>query len=347
MHHSLQIPLDNPRKATPSEIAWVDLFLNSIPSFNEDRSSVTDALLELKNFLKGFENCSLRFRGFIFLSILYMELMATFGTAIVTTSETSGTGVSSTLGSKPAEGELSATDRAALAELDKMDRKARGLIRICLEDSVLTNVMDQDTANGLWQKLENMYLSKSLVNVLFRRKKLYNLRMHDGDSLAAHLDEFNTLVNQLLAVDVQLTESEKVVTLLCSLPDTWDNLIVAIGGGGLTQMSWESSGDRGKSRGRSKSKDKSKIKCWRCQEFGHFKKDCRNKSVKGKEAETSYKRESNGDMYVAAACMAGSDQSVWYVDTGASFHMTPHKEWFCEYETYNGGNVLLGDDTAL
>ncbi|KAJ0093861.1 hypothetical protein Patl1_25205 [Pistacia atlantica] len=27
--------------------------------------------------------------------------------------------------------------------------------------------------------------------------------------------------------------------------------------------------------------------------------------------------------------------------------MTPHKEWFCEYETYNGGNVLLGDDTAV
>ncbi|KAJ0085618.1 hypothetical protein Patl1_08247 [Pistacia atlantica] len=271
----------------------------------------------------------------------------TVGNAVVTTSETSETGVSSTLGSKPAEGELSATDRAALAEWDKMDRKARGLIRICLEDSVLTNVMDQDTAKGLWQKLENMYLSKSLVNVLFRRKKLYNLRMYDGDSVAAHLDEFNTLVNQLLAVDVQVTESEKVVTLLCSLPDTWDNLIVAIGGGGLTQMSWESVcstllaedmrrrgsegssrdaltargrnldrnsnkfGDRGKSRGRSKSKDKSKIKCWRCQEFGHFKKDCKNKPVKGKEAETSYKRKSNGDMYVAAACMAGSDQSVW------------------------------------
>ncbi|KAJ0080218.1 hypothetical protein Patl1_23514 [Pistacia atlantica] len=85
-----------------------------------------------------------------------------------------------------------------------------------------------------------MYLSKSLVNVLFRRKKLYNLRMHDEDSLPAHLDEFSTLVNQLLAVDVQLIEYEKVVTLLCSLPDTWDNLIVVIGGEGLTQMSWES-----------------------------------------------------------------------------------------------------------
>ncbi|KAJ0085302.1 hypothetical protein Patl1_08742 [Pistacia atlantica] len=249
----------------------------------------------------------------------------TVGIAIVTTSETSGTALSSTLGSKPTtppKGELLATDRAALVEWDKMDRKAKGLIRICLEDSVLMNVMDQDTAKGLWQKLENMYLSKSLVNVLFRRKKLYNLRMHDGDSLATYLDEFNTLVNQLLAVDVQLTESEKVMSweYVCSTllaEDMWRRGSEGSSRDALTakgrnlDRNSNKSRDRGKSRGRSTSKDKSKIKCWRCQEFGHFKKDYRNKPVKGKEAETLYKWESNGDMYVAAACMAGSNQSVW------------------------------------
>jgi hypothetical protein len=26
--------------------------------------------------------------------------------------------------------------------------------------------------------------------------------------------------------------------------------------------------------------------------------------------------------------------------------MTPHKEWFCEYEKYNGGDVFLGDDST-
>eukprot|EP01018_Ginkgo_biloba_P040842 Gb_22840 [translate_table: standard] len=24
--------------------------------------------------------------------------------------------------------------------------------------------------------------------------------------------------------------------------------------------------------------------------------------------------------------------------------MTPHREWFCEYESYDGGDVFLGDD---
>jgi hypothetical protein len=37
---------------------------------------------------------------------------------------------------------------------------------------------------------------------------------------------------------------------------------------------------------------------------------------------------------------------AWLVDSGASFHMTPQREWFCEYERYGGGNVFLGDDST-
>jgi len=32
------------------------------------------------------------------------------------------------------------------------------------------------------------------------------------------------------------------------------------------------------------------------------------------------------------------------IDLGASFHFTPHKEWFYEYEKYDVGDVFLGDD---
>ena len=37
-----------------------------------------------------------------------------------------------------------------------------------------------------------------------------------------------------------------------------------------------------------------------------------------------------------------SKSDFWLVDFGASFHMTPHREWFYEYERYNG-NSFLGD----
>ena len=34
----------------------------------------------------------------------------------------------------------------------------------------------------------------------------------------------------------------------------------------------------------------------------------------------------------------------WLIDSGASFHFTPHREWFYEYEKCDGGDVFLGDD---
>ena len=30
-----------------------------------------------------------------------------------------------------------------------------------------------------------------------------------------------------------------------------------------------------------------------------------------------------------------SDMTTWIIDLGASFHVTPHREWFC---SYNGGS---------
>ena len=39
------------------------------------------------------------------------------------------------------------------------------------------------------------------------------------------------------------------------------------------------------------------------------------------------------------------ERDTWMIDSGASCHMTPHRECFCEYENYNGGDVYLGDDS--
>jgi hypothetical protein len=66
---------------------------------------------------------------------------------------------------------------------EKLDKRARSTIRLCLVDSVLLNVSREPTAKELWDKLGNLYQSKSLVKKLFLRKNLYHLRMEDGDSV--------------------------------------------------------------------------------------------------------------------------------------------------------------------
>ena len=122
---------------------------------------------------------------------------------------------------------------------EKLDRKVRSTIRLCLSDSVLLNVSGEDSAKKLWEKLGNLYQSKSLVNKLFLRKKLYHLRMEDGDSVTYHLNVFNTLVSQLIFVNINMEEEGKCITLLCSLPDSWDNLVVAIGSSTKSTLKFE------------------------------------------------------------------------------------------------------------
>merc|ERR1712183_837880 len=52
-----RFPSDNPRKPTPTELSWIDLFLNSIPSFKkraESDPTVPDAPIKADKFAQRY-----------------------------------------------------------------------------------------------------------------------------------------------------------------------------------------------------------------------------------------------------------------------------------------------------
>jgi len=88
----------------------------------------------------------------------------------------------------------------------KVDKKARSTIQLCPLGSVLLNVSGEDTKKKLRDKLGNLYQSKPLMNKLFLRKKLYHLRMEDGESVTEHLNVFITQVSQLASVEIKMAK---------------------------------------------------------------------------------------------------------------------------------------------
>ena len=65
-----------------------------------------------------------------------------------------------------------------------------------------------------------------MVNKLFLQKKLDLLRMNGGYVVIEHLNGFNNVISNLLFVDIKITEEENCISLLCSLPESWDKLVM-------------------------------------------------------------------------------------------------------------------------
>nr|GEU78296.1 retrovirus-related Pol polyprotein from transposon TNT 1-94 [Tanacetum cinerariifolium] len=53
------------------------------------------------------------------------------------------------------------------------------------------------------------------------------------------------------------------------------------------------------------------------------------------------KGDSDGDVYLAIDTEKSRDELI--VDSGCTFHMIPHWSWFTTYESFNGGNVYMGN----
>lgn len=74
-----------------------------------------------------------------------------------------------------------------------MKEKVVGLIRLCVSDDVMNHILDLTTSKDVWEKLENQYMSKTHMNKLFTKQRLYNLKMQEGGDLHVHANTFNNI----------------------------------------------------------------------------------------------------------------------------------------------------------
>ena len=80
-------------------------------------------------------------------------------------------------------------------EWNLLDRKALGTIRLCLVASVAFNISKETTTSGLMEALSRLYEKPSASNKVFLMKRLFNMKMSEGGSVADHLNDFNTVTS--------------------------------------------------------------------------------------------------------------------------------------------------------
>jgi len=76
--------------------------------------------------------------------------------------------------------------------------------------------------------LSGMYEKPSTNNKVHLMKKLFNLKMVEGASVAQNLKEFNTITNQLSSMEIDFDDEIRALIVLASLPNSWEAMIMAM-----------------------------------------------------------------------------------------------------------------------
>ena len=123
-------------------------------------------------------------------------------------------------------------------------------------------------------------------------------------------------------------------------------------------------GSRGKGRGRSKSRGRSTdgrkttYRCYHCGLEGHLKKNCRKLLQEQGQKSNQPKKDGETSVNVMGevvlcstheeTCLHISSQDVeWVVNTAASYHVTPHRDFFTTYKAGDFGTVKMGNTSSV
>ena len=109
-----------------------------------------------------------------------------------------------------------------------LDRQVLGVIRFTLSWSVAHNFVKEKTTIDLMKALSGMYEKPSVNNKVHLMKKLFNLKMAENASVAQHLNEFNTITNQLSFVEIDFDDEIRALIILSSLPNSWEAIRMAV-----------------------------------------------------------------------------------------------------------------------
>jgi hypothetical protein len=113
-------------------------------------------------------------------------------------------------------------------EWEILDRKDLGTIWVSLAASVAFNISKERTTKDLIDMLAKLYEKPSVSNKVFLMKRLFNMKMSEGGSVADHLNEFNTVTNKLSSVKVDFDDEVRALLILCKFLERWNGLVMVV-----------------------------------------------------------------------------------------------------------------------
>ena len=266
-------------------------------------------------------------------------------------------------------------------------RKDRALATIVLsvDPSLLYIIGDPTEPVTVWEKLSTQFQRKTWANKLALRRRLHSMQLKEGQSVKEHIKVMIEIFNELAVIGDNITDEDRVIYLLASLPESYEMLVTALEAN--TQVPNMETVTEWLLHEESKLKSREDLatsaeetlmakyrkrgpRCHFCHKLGHIQKNCREReklmSREGDRHKTDHsvnsaefrRRRAETDsedeiglafQHVFSAEAASQLQrSEWIVDSGASCHVCNNRGLFVVFENLEKPvDIILGDGHAL
>lgn len=259
------------------------------------------------------------------------------------------------------------TDADGRAKFLTRKDRALALIVLSVEPSLLYLLGEPEDPCAVWKKLSDQFQKKSWPNKLTLRRRLYSLRLKEGDSMQEHIRTVTELFEELAVVGDPVSEEDRAVHLLASLPGSYDMLVTALEANSdvpkMEVVTERLLHEERKQRDRGETESvqpkampvtRLKVRCYHCRKLGHFKRDCpllkreeESRPKANKASDRTTEEDSEDALLVSHALQAGS-AGQWIADSGATCHMCCNRKLFADFHLLDKPiEVTLGDGHTL
>lgn len=244
----------------------------------------------------------------------------------------------------------------------KQDLKAKSKIVLLVHPINYVHIQEAKTAKEVWTNLSKAFDDKGLTRRVGLLRDLITTTLETCQGIEDYVSKIMSTAHKLRNIGFNVNDEWLGTLLLAGLPEVYQPMIMALESSGVaitsdsvktkllqdvrsteTNALYVNKNKGKRSQFAKQASEKTSTgkgpRCFVCNKYGHISKNCRNKKSKEKSEQSTN--------YVAVFSATTRNEKGWYIDSGASMHMTMHSDWLYDKIPPPISTIKVANDEKL
>lgn len=265
------------------------------------------------------------------------------------------------------------------------DARTKAKLVLTIDSSLYVHIKDVTTSKQLWDKLKALFDDSGFTRRISLLRNLISIRLENSSSMTSYVTQIVETGQKLNGTGFQISDEWIGCLLLAGLTDKYSPMIMAIEHSGIsittdaiksklmdleetevvenasdvssafaTSQKWQHKNKKwsmanGSTNGGKMAADNVKVKpnvrCYKCKQTGHYRNQCTNVENCSPGEKKTIRKPTNA--FSAVFLNGNFNKNEWYIDSGASKHLTANEHWITNACYLNNKEIIVANSNKV